>query len=225
MFELTQAKERLLGGARIARYRADCGGDLVRATRLFDWNLRMAGAVYESLYIFELALRNTMDLQLRTWNRAQGFGEEWLVTPDPRLERLLRPSTLHTARSRAVTVARRAGRAPLHDDIVAQITFGTWRYLLPSNSSIPKQRLWTDCLNGAFPNWSAGWPPIVRRVEIVHDLRNRVAHLESLHRQELRKARQAMRHVVSAMGKDSSEVFGASERMLIVIQELDEILV
>jgi len=181
----------------------------------------MAGATYEALHLFEILLRNAMDREIKAWNAAQGYSETWLLTPDPRLKKLLEPATLAKAQQRAMVVARRDGRDQLHDDVLAQMTFATWRYLLPSNTSIPKQRLWTAATMFAFPVWNAGWEPIVRRIESIHELRNRVAHLEPLHRGNLRRARQSMRQMAYAFGPEASAIFREKERMLPLIIELE----
>jgi hypothetical protein len=203
----------------------DCGLDPVKAQTLFEWNLNMAGAAFESIHLFEVILRNAMDKQLRIWNMAEGYGPGWLLRPDPRLNRLLKQDTLATARSRANSVARRAGRPRLHDDVLAQLTLGTWRYLLPSNSSVPKQRLWDDALQYAFPKWRGSWEPLVTRVEIVHEMRNRVAHLEPLHRGDLRRSRKAMRDVTAATGWSAGRVFVQGDRTLPLIDVLPTILI
>lgn len=225
MGETPQVSGDIVGQARMARYLDDCGNDVDKAGRLFTWNLAMSGAAYEAVHLFEIILRNAMDAQLRRWNDSNGYGQAWLQNPDPRLNKLLMQSRLNEARSRATAVAARAGRAVLHDDVLAQMTLGTWRYLLPSNSSVGKQRLWASCLANAFPEWrGTAWEPIVRRVEIVHEMRNRIAHLEPLHRGDLRRARQSMRHVTSATGWEAGRIFADNERMLPLIEALPRIL-
>ena len=183
----------------------------------------MAGATYEALHLFEILLRNAMDRAIARWNAEQGYTESWLLTPDPRLGKLLKAATLADAQRRARMVASRDGREALHDDVLAQMTFGTWRYLLPSNTTVAKQRLWDDATSRAFPIWNAGWEPIVRRVEAIHELRNRVAHLEPLHRGNLRRARQSMRQIAYSLGPEASGLFRERERMLPLVVELEEL--
>lgn len=223
MVRSVQAGPDLIGRARYARYLADCGGDTAVVGDLIDWNVEMSGAVYEALHLLEVLLRNAMDRELRIWNDAQGHGTDWLITPDPRLRKLLKADALTQARNRARTTAKRDGRAVLNDDVLAQMTFGTWRYLLPSNSSVAKQRLWSDCLVNAFPEWPGPWDALVRRVEAIHLLRNRVAHLESLHRQNLRPLRQHMKAVASSTGWAQGRLFAERERMLPSIERLEQL--
>jgi hypothetical protein len=224
MTDPIQVTELALGRARMRRYLDDCSGDPARARQLFEWNVRMAGATHEALHVFEIIIRNAMDRELRAWNAREGHGEEWLLTPDPRLLKLLNRDSLVTGRKRARQIAKIHGRTHTHDDVLAQMTLGTWRYLLPSNSTVGKQRLWDEALGHAFPEWGGGWQPLVSRVEIVHELRNRVAHLEPLHRGRLRQTRQAMRHVTSATGREGGRLFVQCDRMLPLLDELPKIV-
>lgn len=197
----------MIGQARMDRYLADCGGDVELAQRLIAWNLAMSAAMHQSLHLFEVLLRNAMSEQLEVWNDAQGHSRAWLLTPDPRLKKLLSEATLKNALSRSAGIAKDAGRARTNDDVLAQMTMGTWRFLLPSNSSVPKQRLWDTALVYAFPGWVGTWEPLVRKVETIYALRNRVAHLEPIHRTNLRAARKDMRTVTQAIDVDAGRVF------------------
>jgi hypothetical protein len=197
----------MIGQARMDRYLADCGGDVQLAQQLIAWNISMSAAMHQSLHVFEVLLRNAMNEQLQVWNDAQGYSRTWLLTPDPRLRKLLNPHTLKTALSRSAGVAQDAGRQRTHDDVLAQMTMGTWRFLLPSNSSEAKQRLWDAALVQAFPGWSGTWDTLVRKVETVYTLRNRVAHLEPIHRTNLRAARKDMRGITQAIDVDTGRVF------------------
>lgn len=184
----------------------------------------MSGAMYEALHIFEIILRNAMDQQIGIWNVSQGSGAAWLLNPDRRLEKLLDSRSLSKAQTRARQAALRGGRSVTHDDVLAQMTFGTWRYLLPSHSMIAKQRLWDDAVHKAFPHWYGTWESLVDKVELIHQLRNRVAHLESMHTQDLRAVRRAMRQVSRAVGQRAGRLHRAQDRTLPLIESLTGIL-
>jgi hypothetical protein len=85
--------------------------------------------------------------------------------------------------ARASKLASEKGRPAIHDDVVAQLSLGVWRYILPSNANKTKQRLWREATAAAFPHWRGTWDPqsLVTRVANAHALRNCVAHLEPLH--------------------------------------------
>jgi hypothetical protein len=216
-----QANGVLIGKARAQRFLRDCGNDLNLAEQVCDWNVRMSGALYESLHTFEIVLRNAMDGRLATWNASVGYGRDWLITPDPRLDKLLNQGSLKTARGRADKAAKRRGRPLVHDDILAQMSLATWRYLLPSHTSVPKQRLWTDALEKAFPRWFGPWETLADKVDLAYQARNRVAHLESLHGQDLRAIRRSMRQVSDGISFRAGRLLRANDRTLPLIEELE----
>lgn len=84
------------------------------------------------------------------------------------------------------TPGHRRHQAPItHDDIVANVTFGTWKKLLPrrqANGSIgpsAQSGMWTHALKHAFPNHPHA-TAVHYWVSRIHALRNRVAHAEPL---------------------------------------------
>lgn len=212
-----QVSSHTLGAPRMQRYLSDCDGDPTRAHHLYIWNVRMAGALFEAMHLFEVMLRNGLDSQLRPWNESMGAGPDWLMTPHPYLASSLHLKVVEKAKRRASMTAAAKGRVFTHDDVLAQMPLGTWRYLLPSRASAQKRKLWTEATCHAFPLWPGPWQHLVARVEAIHDLRNRVAHLEPVHRLDLRYSRRAMRDVCHAMSWQSGRLFTENERLLPLI--------
>lgn len=170
---------------RLAPYIATTGGNKKLALRLYQWNIGLSGATYEALHIFEVVLRNAIDRRLRSWNLTQtqrssgrSFPAEWTLNPAPVLARLLRPA-LPEATGRAALATATHHRQPGHDDVVAQLTMGAWRYLLPDRD--PGRRyLWRAALSQAFPRLQRPVEALVSDVDGLYRLRNRIAHLESI---------------------------------------------
>ncbi|MCS0498487.1 hypothetical protein [Protaetiibacter mangrovi] len=215
-----QVTFRLIGASRLDRLLAEVDGDPALAHALFTWNVRAAGAAMEAIHIFELVLRNALDRELRVWSARMNDDPRWLLNPHEYLQRSLYGPELDKARSRARRIAVEKGRAMSHDDVLAQLPLGFWRYLLPSRSNKSKQKLWAVALADAFPAWVGAWDPesLVGRVTTAHQLRNRVAHLEPLHQFDLRRARRDMRSVCHAVGPDAARLFVQNERLLSVIE-------
>lgn len=178
--------------ARMDTYMRAASGDPQLAIDLYLWNTRISGALFETLSITEVIFRNALDAALKEWNAAQAgdYSMNWTQKAARPLNSLTR-SALQTARSNAAKArAKRTQDHPrkwadiTHDDLVAQLTFGTYVRLLPSNhSSAHNQRqreiLWDEALHQVFQ----GRPSNPRkahlgRVERLHALRNRVAHAE-----------------------------------------------
>ncbi|WP_137724158.1 Abi family protein [Prescottella subtropica] len=196
-----EAITRVLHPSRVGTYRARCGNDPLRALELYRWNLELSAAFQQVLAVTEVALRNAIDGQLRDWNATQPHhtrqgamhGREWLSDPARPLNSMTQASR-RTARSHAedAVTARdathpRHGVAVNHDDMVTQLTFGTWAKLLPTSN--PKDKnyqarhvLWVGALHQAFPhrkNDPDGFG-VAGRTARLHALRNRVSHMEPL---------------------------------------------
>ncbi|MFI6424606.1 hypothetical protein [Promicromonospora sp. NPDC050880] len=189
---------RWISPARFAPYERAASGNVRHAVRLYDWNRELSGAVYELLHMFEVALRNAMDEQLCVWSaqqpRSHGMdlhSGAWLLDPAPLLNRLTRNGQdIHKARRRATASSQswQPVRQVTHSDVLAQLSLGTWRYLLP-NRDAGRQHLWDDALRHAFPNLGAPPRVLTAKVHDIHLLRNRVAHLEPLLRTQVVRAR------------------------------------
>ncbi len=174
-----------LSSPRLAPYLAATGGNVRQALRLYQWNVELSGAVYECLHRFEVVLRNALDEQLCRWNTTQRerqtgrlHSSDWLMDPARLLNRLA-GDDIRKASRRAQTALRGAPTPPRHPDILAQLSFGTWRFLLPDNDP-GRQLLWNKALAAAFPKLTGAPAELVDHVDHIYKLRNRVAHLEPL---------------------------------------------
>jgi hypothetical protein len=189
---------RWISPPRFAPYLHEASGNVRAGVRLYDWNRELSGAVYELLHMFEVALRNAMDEQLCSWNarqqRSGGTGHhssDWLLDPAPLLVRLTRNGQdIRKAQKHATTSAKSwwPSRPVNHSDVLAQLSLGTWRYLLP-NKDPGRQLLWNEALHGAFPRLVTRPQTLTAKVHDIHLLRNRVAHLEPLIRTKVVRAR------------------------------------
>lgn len=189
------ALERLLSGARLRPYLAATGGDLQRATDLYLWATQLAGALHAQISFVEIAVRNAIDAELAAWNAAAGGPREWSRaggTADP-LYSLLRRQ-LVDARNRADQQAyergpghHRHGEAATHDDVVAQLMFGSWvklvRPVSTAESPARQRLLWDATVHRAFPNAARDEDSRVAvgdQLEMLRRLRNRIAHHDNL---------------------------------------------
>ena len=182
---------RAISPARLAPYLAVTSDKTSDAIRLYQWNIELSAAVYEVLHFLEVALRNAIDRELCVWNanqieRSTGEhrGRDWLMDPAPLLRRLARSKDVEEAKRRAAIAARRRqgprrGVPVEHADVLANLSFGTWRHLLPDKDP-GRQLLWDEALSRAFPSWSRTGADVTYATDRVMLLRNRVAHLEPL---------------------------------------------
>jgi hypothetical protein len=195
---------------------------LHEAIRLYRWNIDLSGAVYEALHVFEVVLRNAMDEQLCRWNASQTnpdtgrlHSSDWLIEPSALLLRVA-GRDIPDARRRALksTTRRPHGqREPLHEDILAAMSLGTWRFILPGRHDAGKQRLWDEAVHKAFPHLRRTPRELERAVEGVYQLRNRVAHLEPIINSNVRAQLTNMRTVIGAIDPQLLSWFTSTERI------------
>jgi hypothetical protein len=199
---------------RFRTYLLACEGDADRATALYLANMRLSGAALESLHMFEIVLRNAIDLQLRAWNQKHGGSMNWALHPVPLLRGVIDGrGKLRDAESVARKAVRRHRRPVTHDDVVAQLSLGTWRYLLPSRSDAMKQKLWDEALVNAFPNLYTIAPTVLTEwIAMAYDLRNRVAHFEPIFSRDLYARRRAMYRTIKTVSRGAQSWFGANDR-------------
>lgn len=222
---LYSALEPHLATARLAPYLAAADGNERQAIRLYQWNISLSGAVYEALHLTEVVLRNAVDIQLCAWNSTQIDDEtgrtrdhDWLIDPAPLLRRLVRERELAKARQRAEQATRRQRRPVAHADLLAQLSFGTWRFLLPDRDP-GRQRRWRDALHAAFPHLERAPRELVASVHGIYQLRNRVAHLEPLLRlRNVRSQYTNMRMVLAEIDPDVAEWFVSNQRITTVLR-------
>ncbi len=180
--------ERYVTQARLGPYLAETGNDYALAEELYVWNLRVSGAFHEVLGVFEVVLRNALCEQLR--HRHGKRTGTWLDDPT---------STFDARRIEQIKAACRAlsqkGKPLTEGHIVAELSFGFWRFLL---SKRYQNTLWAPHLRKAFPGMKPQRREMVyKHVEALLTLRNRIAHHEPIHRSHLAGLHDAMLLVTS----------------------------
>lgn len=162
---------RRLSPERLGPYLTMTNMDLTAAIKLYEWNIAVSGALLEELCALEVVLRNAMHEQLARWHDAAGRPGSWYDDPDHLLERRA-GGDIAEARRRV----RRRGRSESPGQVVAELSFGFWRYLLDRRY---QNTLWAQALRRAFPYLKpARRQDAYDPVERLHGLRNRVVHHE-----------------------------------------------
>ena len=170
----------LLSTERLSSYIRASDGDTDAAFMLYEWNMRASAAVTMTTGMVEVIVRNALDRAMNRWAEERDYAS-WLESV-PLDDRGI--ADIAKARARAT----RDGRDPLaHGKVIAELTFGFWRYLVASRYLTS---LWTPALHHAFPH---GVRDITRRrSEVDAELqrlmlvRNRAAHHEPIFRRDLR---------------------------------------
>ncbi len=197
-----------LSPGRLAPYQAVAGSRA--AVDLYRWNITASAAVYEGLHLLEVVLRNAIHDQLVLWHQSTGASGSWMDDRARILEDRARKD-IATARTRI----RRP--SPTEGHAVAELTFGFWRYLLARRY---QDNLWRLALRHAFPHLqpqtrSEVEKPVIR----LHILRNRIAHLEPVHRRELLDDRQDILTVLGYICPDTRDWYQAGCRIPDIVKD------
>lgn len=205
---------RLLSPGRFDRYTAAAGSPEA-AVDLYVWNARISGALHESLGVFEVVLRNALDRQLTAYHRIVLAGDgHWYA--DLRMpwgsKRLV--ELIDRARGQATVNGR---NQEVHGKVVAELTFGFWRYLLAAQY---QGTLWAPALRRAFPHLrSQKRDTVYRPVDRLHALRNRVAHHEPIHDLDLAVRHTELLRVAGWIAPAASWWIGQTSRVPQVLTE------
>lgn len=220
--------EQWLSGPRFGIYLTRAGGDRARALELYAWNTRLSAAFMHDLAHLEVGLRNAYDraitdhrpLDAPHWVfDADTLFPPQIATADDGTEIDSNAKTREQIVAALVSAAeaerlrmnridkdaeqpRRVGPIrPSPGHVVAEFTFGFWRYF---TKSAHEKRLWVPYLHHAFPP-SASRKVIDRHITKLNDLRNRVAHHEPI---SVELARRRHLELIEVAGWLSPELSG-----------------
>jgi len=169
--------EDFLSLERLTSYYDNNKEPLSLAIARYQWNLRLCAALYTPLHVFEIGLRNSVHRAISTKH-----GSEWLETPNTLSSR--EQATVQDALSKL----RKLKPSVTTGKLIAELSFGFWVALLYKKyeSSATKQDhafFWPFCLMEAFPHIPRNIrkrSEILRRLERIKELRNRVFHHEPI---------------------------------------------
>lgn len=168
--------DRHFSSARLQHYLAAAGGDEAEAVALYRWNLEIAGAFWESLGHFEVALRNTIDTRLSERHARLGRPGHWIFDDAHELGKDKKGPGSHAYPYVDIKTAInrvRTNRKPVHPgQVISEVPFGFWHQMISKSQTA----LW--------PDLASGFPHAPRRAQgLIHDpvkrlreLRNRIGH-------------------------------------------------
>lgn len=195
-----------LSSPRFAVYRVAAGGDAQHALDLYEWNTGLGAALMHDLAHLEVGLRNAYD---RALGNVPDLPQHWtacgdqIFAPVRRTRRrrtaggVVRTTVDVNARSRASLehARREVGWAAPPGKVVAQLSFGFWRYL---TSAAHEVTLWRPALHRAFPRGTER-RDVDLRIGRLHQLRNRVAHHEPLLTVDVMASAEDARHLAGLL--------------------------
>ncbi|MGK8506362.1 hypothetical protein [Nocardia asiatica] len=176
--------DQWLSSARLSTY-LRVGGSRKAALQLYEWNNAAAVALHRDLCHFEICLRNSYDQALRTYWTGSGDWTDDPIKTFPPLWRsrgkgaARKPVDINKKNRELLAAAREkaGGRMAPSGKVIAELSFGFWRYL---TSSGHESTLWVPILHHAFPTGTDRARDVDKPIDKLHDLRNRIAHHEPL---------------------------------------------
>jgi hypothetical protein len=199
-----------LAPARYAKYLRAAGGDHRRALALYEWNARLAAALLHDVSHLEVGIRNAYDRALLEHPAIRGG--DWLAAEAAQVlfpahwvhDRVGARRDKNATPRRQVASARRtggqqAGGSVQRGKVIAELTFGFWSYL---TDSLHEKALWVPALHAAYRP-GADRAALHVAMTAVRDVRNRLAHHESVFD---RRPELARRYIVHLAGSLSPEL-------------------
>ena len=170
---------RLLTAERLSTYDMGNGEGIAETFRLYESNMQAAAAAMHTTGMVEVLVRNALDAALVDWWGQVAPTEDWLHS------RLLdRQGTLDV--NKAVSRHKPASIYPSHGQVVAELHFGFWRFLV---SKRYLTTLWIPAAHRGFPFLEGKLherrTALEAALKSLNLVRNRAAHNEPIHRRHL----------------------------------------
>ena len=166
--------EELISQQRLSRYKAACSNNTRKTLSLYRANIRMSQAFLAIVGIFEVVLRNKIDLHYKTQFPAT---PEWLLAstlPGGFLTR----NGCQNSMYKIARIYADLGSTYSHDKLLAELNFGFWKFMFAGRQF----QAGGSTLLHIFPEL----PPrcnqsfIYHKLDRINSIRNRVAHHEPI---------------------------------------------
>lgn len=152
-------------------YLSATNNDLEAALALYKANIQLCEAIYPSLHVMEMALRNSIHLAL-----SEKYGQDWFLGRKLDIDDYEREEI-----EKAIRRLSRRNYSPPSDRIVAEMTLGFWKSLIEKKSY--ENAIWKPCCRKIFVAAKAKELDAKRirpQIKSIHRLRNKVFHHECI---------------------------------------------
>ena len=162
--------ERHFAPTRMAHYLKEFDGDAVRARALYGWNNEISAGFWEVLAYLEVALRNTIDCQMKARRLAAGDQRHWLMSENPNLIQL--NSRLGKDLEEAKRRVLQNGKELTGEQMLSELSFNFWTLMIANKT----KRYWPDLAGGflCMPNRSS--KELSELLNEVRNFRDRIGH-------------------------------------------------
>lgn len=185
-----------LSTARLSNYRRFFGAASdEEAVGLYAWNEDLGAALFKAFSLLEVVLRNQFHSGLSATYGANGYAgsRDWYLhlQLSKHSSKNVQELLSYRKRVRGQWVFMPRSPVPTPDDVVSNLTFGFWQHLLDVTHDTAGARVsWGHLLPSILPGhrqqqhtfWrqQANQDSLFARIDLLKDLRNRIAHHEPL---------------------------------------------
>lgn len=164
--------ERAFSPARLNKYLIACGGNTVKALTLYRYNVKVCQKFYGILNIFEVVLRNAIDIHYQSV-----FNDVEWVEHQMQSGGMIENAPQKNEVLRIIATLKQNGRYT-NDRVVSSVSFGFWTHLFTRQPF----RLGGQNLLRIFPNRTAGLGQraVFNELQEIKTFRNRIAHHEAI---------------------------------------------
>lgn len=171
----TRAIERAISEERLSNYGQSNDSDELDKVSRYVWNMSLCESLYPMLQGLEVALRNSVHSALSLH-----------LGSDSWFDLQSNPILFDAEKKRVDEAKRRLSKARKPHDpgkIVAELNFGFWNSLFDKRYESSSNPLWPLLISSCFPNAPRAVlnrKSVLRRLEEIRKLRNRVFHHEPI---------------------------------------------
>jgi hypothetical protein len=199
---------RAFSPGRMEPYVRFSGGLLEPAFRLYAWNVEVSSAFAGPLHCLEIVLRNAMHRALSAYFSK----EDWWNH-----SRILLHKTAIQSIDAANDKLRRLAKGVTADRMVAELSLGFWVALLGKGLNY-ETRLWRPALRSAFPLYTGQRAALHEELETVRRLRNRISHLEPIHRRHHLADHRKILRIVGYVSPEAVSFIERHDRVPLVLR-------
>lgn len=168
----------LLSKNRLEKYLLFTNNDINKSIELYNLNLKLSESLYTPLSYFEIFLRNTCNDKLKKELGDYWFDNEKVMISGNKIKDSKVLDKINKAKNEVIQNKKRLkinNYIPTNSDIVSNLPFGFWTYLLYKNYEL---KIWNPYLKLAFNDFDR--KELYKNVDTTRELRNRIFHYEPI---------------------------------------------
>jgi hypothetical protein len=165
--------EKLISPNRLAKYKAACNNDTRKAYSLYRANIRLSRSFLAVLSVFEVVLRNKIDLHYKT----QCDDSDWLLASTYSGGFLNSPGCWNSS-EKVTKCYEELGSNYTHDKLLSKLSFGFWKHMFSGRQYQAGGNTLLAIFSGRPLRCNQSL--IYNKLNKINSIRNRVAHHEPI---------------------------------------------